>query len=164
VITKLELYGIIAAIVLACGAAAYFRGHHSGYMDAKNEAAAALLTANQKVDTLNGQLNDLTRLSSQHLADQSKTHSDQLADALAHVKPVIVRIPGSPVQANHPAGSASGAAGHGPEVSDLPTSVDLAPAELMFAGQYQACRDALMSYRVFYADLQAKVNRGPMAR
>jgi hypothetical protein len=164
VITKLELYGIIAAIVLACGAAAYFRGHHLGYIAARNEAAADLLKANQKVDTLNGQLNDLTRLSNQQLADQSKAHSDQLADALAHVKPVIVRVPGSPMQTGNPTGPASGPAGHGPADGDLPTSLDIAPAELVFAGQYQACRDALNTYKTFYADLQAKVNHGQMVR
>jgi hypothetical protein len=157
-VTKLELYGIVLAILMACGAAAYFKGHHSGYLEARNEAAAALLKANQHVDQLNGQLNDLTRLSSQQLADQSKTHSDQLADALAHVKPVIVRLPGSAMQASYPAGSAAGVAGQRSADGDLSARIDIAPAELVFAGQYQTCRDALNTYKAFYAALQAKVN------
>ena len=93
------------------------------------------------------------------LAAKDKSHSDQLAAALAGVKPVIVRIPATGgVQAGNAAAGSNGSGGQQPGNGSMPTSIDIAPAELMFGAKYQTCRDSLATYMVFYEDLRKRVN------
>lgn len=152
-ISKLEIYGIVLAGLIACVIAAYLKGHHSGYTEAQNAAAQEVLKANQRTDLLNEQLSTVRDDSAAALALQGKIHSDQLSSALAHVKPVLVRVGAdsgrvlqTPAAAGHPAA---------PGQPDVPVSavIDIAPAEYMLAAECQQDRDALDSYVGFYANL-----------
>lgn len=159
-INKLEIYAIVALglILAAIAAGAYER--HVGYQEARNEAAAALLEANQKVDRLNGQLQSVSSSHSAELAQHDRDHADQLASVLANpnLKPVIVRVPGSPVQGNNPTASTDSQSGSGSANGSVPASIDIAPAELVFGAKYQTCRDSLDTYIAFYEDLRQRIN------
>ncbi len=156
---KLEIYGVLFLVVLFSNAAFYLEGHHKGRVEMKNEIAADVLKANTKVDTLNGQLQEVNTQHTAELAAKDKAHSDQLAAALASVKPVVVRVPATGgVQTGDSAAGSSGPSGQQPGNGSLPTSIDIAPAELMFGAKYQTCRDSLATYMVFYEDLRKRVN------
>jgi hypothetical protein len=158
--SKIEIYAIILVVLMSCGIGAYFKGRHDGYLEEEGKASAALIAANTKVDQLNAQLTKLTDASSQQLAAQIKSDADQLATALANVKPVIVRVPASGVQNGGATGTPGTPGGQQPANGDLPASFDIASAELVFAAKYQQCRDSLNVMKYFYADLRKKVN-GP---
>jgi len=156
---KLEIYGVLLLVVLFSNAAFYLKGHRNGYVERSNEVAADVLKANTKVDTLNGQLQEVTTQHTAELAAKDKAHSDQLATALASVKPVIVRLPPtSGVQAGNSTAAPSGPGRQQSGNGSLSASLDIAPAELVFGAKYQACRDSLATYMVFYEDLRKRVN------
>lgn len=157
--TKLEIYGVLLLILLMGNAACYLKGHADGSRSKANEVAADVLKANTKVDTLDEQLHSLSSQHAQDLANKDQAHANQLATALANVKPVIVRVPtAGGVQANNLANPTSGAGGQRSADGDLSASVNIASAELVFAGKYQTCRDSLATYKAFYAGVLAKVN------
>ena len=156
---KLEIYGVLFLVVLFSNAAFYLGGHHKGYVERSNEVAADVLKANAKVDTLNGQLQEVNTQHTAELAAKDKAHAGQLAAALAGVKPVIVRVPATGgVQTGNAAAGPGSPGGQQPGDGSLSTSIDIAPAELMFGAKYQTCRDSLATYMVFYEDLRKRVN------
>ena len=150
---------MILLVILFGNAACYLKGHADGSRAKAAEVAADVLNANNKVDTLNGTLQSTANQYAKDLASKDQTHADQLAAAIASVKPVIVRVPATgSVQAGNSAGSTSGAGGQRSSDGDLSASINIAPAELVFAGKYQTCRDSLATYKAFYAGVLAKVN------
>lgn len=157
---KLEIYGAVVVILILLGFGCYVKGRADEGKAKDGQYAEQLLKANQKVDTLNGQLSTISDKHNAELAQLHQNHSAELASALANVKPVILRVPGGTVQTPATPGGPVGAAGPRPPDSDLSTGIDIAPAELVFAAKYQTCRDDLAAYLQFYADLRARVNAG----
>jgi hypothetical protein len=155
---KLEIYAIAALVLIAAITAAYLKGRADEHTLLSGQAAQQLLAATQKTEAINGQLTQQSAAHAATLAKLNSDHAAQLASALAAVKPVIVRIPatGSAVVPDA-ATRASGQPGPG-TASGVPASLDIATAELVFAGKYQVCRDALDTYIEFYADVLKRVN------
>lgn len=157
-INRFEIYGLIllGLILAALAAGAYER--HVGYQERADQDASDLLKANNKVDTLNGQLQSISSTHAAELAQQAKDNAAQLAGAIAGVKPVIVRVPtASGLQTGDPTGATGGVGGQQPANGGVSTNFDIAPAELVFGAKYQTCRDSLNTYIQFYADLKKKV-------
>jgi hypothetical protein len=156
---KLEIYAIIALVLIGGTMAAYLKGRADEHTTLSGEAAQQLLAATQKTEAINGQLTAQSAAHAATLAKLNSDHAAQLASALAAAHPVIVRVPANGSAMPRPTAATDGHPGPG-TLGTLPTSVDIAPAELVFAGKYQACRDALDTYIGFYADVLKRVNGG----
>lgn len=154
---KLEIYAIAALVLIAAITAAYLKGRADEHTLLSGQAAQQILAATQKTEAINGQLTQQSAAHAATLAKLNSDHAAQLASALAAVKPVIVRIPASSAAVPDAAARASGQPGPG-TASGVSASLDIATAELVFAGKYQVCRDALDTYIEFYADVLKRVN------
>lgn len=154
---KLEIYGIVAAVLLASIAAAYLKGRADERAVLSGESAQQVLAATQKTEAINGQLTAQSASHAATLAQLNSDHAAELARALTSVKPVIVRVPADRAAVSGTAAAAHSDPGPGP-VGSVPASLDIATAELVFAGKYQVCRDALDTYIAFYADVLKRVN------
>jgi hypothetical protein len=150
---KLELYGIIAAVSLIAALGWGWHEHHAGYKEAQDDAREALEKANAKTDALQARLDKSAEDRANEIARLNSEHTSELAAAIGNVKPVIVRVPADSGQM--PAsGSGSGAtatATNGPADLSVSTSIDIAPALVMLAGECQRDRDALIGWQSWYA-------------
>ena len=101
---------------------------------------------------------DLTQVNSEKLALRDAAHARDLSDALASVKPVIVRIPADSGGLPKAAAPAGNAPTPGQQDVPVPTERNIGPAITLFAGECQQDRDSLDQFMAFYNDLRNKVN------
>jgi hypothetical protein len=159
VLSKLEIYGIALLVLIAVITAGYLKGRTDERKILTGEAAAQLAAANQKTETLNGQLVQSELSHTQSLAALDKDHADALAAALASIKPVIVRVPvAGSGQVPAASGSANATATAGQSNVPVPVGRDISRPLVVQAGECQQERDSLDTYVAFYEDLRARIN------
>lgn len=90
-ITRIELYGVIALVLMAVLLGAYFKGTHDGYQKSEDKAAIALAAANAKADALQIKLDTAARDSATRYEDERTRHETELAAARSTVSDRLCR-------------------------------------------------------------------------
>lgn len=130
-LTKLEIYAIVLVLLAAVGTALYFRGHHVGYTEAKDEYAAAALKQAQESQAKEQAQRD-------QLLQASTNYEQQIAQIkvdAASKPPSVVRVCNRTAEAtvSSTAKIAFGLGGSDPaglggaNGSDHPESTDIGP-------------------------------------
>lgn len=157
--SKLEIYGIAALVLVLCLVGAYFKGRGDGYEVATEKGAAAVLKANAKVDQLNQQLLTGSQEHARVIAQRDDQHEKDLDAARARLKPVIVRIPADQGQLPTPAPGATPTDAAAGGSAQLPVSVerDIGAALLVLARNCQRDRDKVTGWQERQRQLEAQL-------
>ena len=150
---KLETYFIVGAVALVAALGWGWHEHHAGYKEATADAQVALEKANEKTEKLQARLDKSSEERANELDRITTQHNQDLVAAMGSVKPVLVRVPADRSEVPQTSGTpgTSNPAPFGQTDSALSASIDIAPALVVFAGEYQACRDSLSSWQSWYA-------------
>lgn len=160
---KIEVYVIVIAVAILAALAWGWHERHAQHKEDIAEAQIALDKANAKTDALQDKLDNAKEANSREIAQRERDHASDLANALAGVKPVIVRVPADsgqvPASLNTPGAASAAASGQ----ANLPLSVerDISAAIVMLAGECQRDRDTALGWQQWYANQAALLDAWP---
>lgn len=83
--TRIEIYGIIALVLALAIGAAYFRGHHSGYVEGKQEIQTLF-------DAFKNEVTQAGLKAKQDALDKEKKDAAQIADAVSVRDAALARL------------------------------------------------------------------------